>query len=201
MIGTLLAIAVFAATTAQAQAPYQPAPASPPNDAGYVLPDGTIQIVGWDDLAGIFARLDALYEKTHPGTKLTYVTGNLIAPQHSLIFGETAFAPTGMEFSTGLNSAYRPQVKAPTFSVRIAHGAVQGDAKLGPLVGTALSLPIFDGGRNKSNLARANASYESQVGNYRQQVLVGFQEVEDSLSALRTLDRQIAYQDQAVASS
>lgn len=72
---------------------------------------------------------------------------------------------------------------------------------LGPLVGTALSLPIFDGGRNKANLARANASYESQVGNYRQQVLVGFQEVEDSLSALRTLDRQIAYQDQAVASS
>ena len=133
MIRTLLAMAVFAATTAQAQVPYEPAPASPPNDAGYVLSDGTIQIVGWDDLAGIFARLDALYEKTHPGTKLKYVTGDLIAPQHSLIFGETAFAPTGMEFSTGLNSAYRPQVKAPTFSVRIAHGAVQGDAKLGPL--------------------------------------------------------------------
>ncbi len=72
---------------------------------------------------------------------------------------------------------------------------------LGPLVGTALSLPIFDGGRNKANLARANAGYESQVGNYRQQVLVGFQDVENSLSAIRTLDKQIEYQNEAITSA
>jgi len=72
---------------------------------------------------------------------------------------------------------------------------------LGPLVGTALTLPIFDGGRNKAYLARANATYESQVSNYRQQVLVGFQDVENSLSSLQTLDRQIGYQDQAIASA
>lgn len=72
---------------------------------------------------------------------------------------------------------------------------------LGPLVGTALSLPIFDGGRNKANLARANASYESQVANYRQQVLVGFQDVENNLSALSTLDRQIGFQDEAISSA
>jgi phosphate transport system substrate-binding protein len=118
---------------ANAQAPYQPQPASPPKDAGYVLADGTIQIVGWDDLAGMFANLNALYSRAHPGTKLAYVPGNLMAPQHSLIFGETAFAPMGMEFSSNLNSAYRPQVKAPTFAIRIAHGAVAGDAKLSPL--------------------------------------------------------------------
>ena len=123
----------IAAGFAHAQAPYEPRPASPPRDAGYVLADGTIQIVGWDDLAGIFGRLNALYAKTHPGTKLAYVTGNLFAPQHSLIFDETAFAPTGMEFSTGLNSAYRSQVKAPTYAIRIAHGAVRGAAKLAPL--------------------------------------------------------------------
>jgi len=72
---------------------------------------------------------------------------------------------------------------------------------LGPLVGTALSLPIFDGGRNKANLARADAGYEAQVANYRQQVLVGFQEVENNLSALRTLDKQIGFQDEAIASA
>ncbi|HSI96111.1 MAG: efflux transporter outer membrane subunit [Methylophilaceae bacterium] len=72
---------------------------------------------------------------------------------------------------------------------------------LGPLLGTALSLPIFDGGRNKANLARADAGYETQVANYRQQVLVGFQEVENNLSALRTLDRQIGFQDEAIASA
>jgi phosphate transport system substrate-binding protein len=126
-------IATLGASLASAQAPYEPRAARPADDAGYVLPDGTIRIVGWDDLAGVFERLNALYVRTHPGTKLDYVTGNLIAPQHSLIFGETAFAPTGMEFSTGLNSAYRPQVKAPTYAIRIAHGAVQGEAKLSPL--------------------------------------------------------------------
>lgn len=72
---------------------------------------------------------------------------------------------------------------------------------LGPLVGTALSLPIFDGGRNKANLARADANYEAQVANYRQTVLVGFREVEDNLSALGTLDRQLGFQDEAVASA
>ncbi len=106
---------------------------APPRDAGYVLADGTIQIVGWDDLAGMFSNLNALYVRAHPGTKFKYVPGNLMAPQHSLIFGETAFAPMGMEFSSNLNSAYRPQVKAPTYAIRIAHGAVAGDAKLSPL--------------------------------------------------------------------
>jgi phosphate transport system substrate-binding protein len=133
MLARFAWIAAFAAMTAHAQSPYQPQPASPPKDAGYVLADGAIQIVGWDDLAGMLANLNALYTRTHPGTKFSYVPGNLMAPQHSLIFGETAFAPMGMEFSSNLNSAYRPQVKAPTYSIRIAHGAVSGEAKLSPL--------------------------------------------------------------------
>jgi phosphate transport system substrate-binding protein len=124
----------LAGASAWAQTPYEPRAATPPRDAGYVERDGTIRIVGWDDLAPAFERLDALYVKTHPGTRLAYVKGDLIAPMHSIIFGETAFAPTGMEFSTGLNSAYRPLVKAPAFAVRIAHAAVQGDAKLGQVV-------------------------------------------------------------------
>jgi phosphate transport system substrate-binding protein len=124
---------LMASAAASAQSPYQPQPASPPKDAGYVLADGTVRIVGWEDLAGVFANLDALYSRTHGGARFEYVAGNLVAPQHSLIFGETAFAPMGMEFSSNLNSAYRPQVKAPTYAIRIAHGAVAGDAKLSPL--------------------------------------------------------------------
>ncbi|MFC5474753.1 efflux transporter outer membrane subunit [Paraherbaspirillum soli] len=72
---------------------------------------------------------------------------------------------------------------------------------LGPLVGTVLNLPLLDGGRNKANLAKADANYEALVANYRQQVLVGFQDVEDNLSALRTLDNQIRFQDEAVSSA
>lgn len=72
---------------------------------------------------------------------------------------------------------------------------------LGPVVGTILSMPLFDGGRNHSNLERADANYEALVANYRQQVLVGFQDVEDNLTALRTLDRQLQFEDQAVSSA
>ncbi|MDB5811536.1 MAG: cmeC [Betaproteobacteria bacterium] len=72
---------------------------------------------------------------------------------------------------------------------------------LGPLVGTALTLPLLDGGRNKANLARSDANYEALVANYRQQVLVGFQDVEDNLSALRTLDEQLRHESDAVGSA
>jgi len=72
---------------------------------------------------------------------------------------------------------------------------------LGPLVGTALTFPIFDGGLNKSNLALADAGYEMQVANYRQQVLIGFQEVENNLSALSTLDSQIGFLNAGIDSA
>ncbi|KPG95475.1 RND transporter [Pseudomonas sp. RIT-PI-q] len=72
---------------------------------------------------------------------------------------------------------------------------------LGPLAGTALNLPIFDGGKRKGDLANARAEYEEDVAQYRQQVLVAFREVEDSLSQLRILQGQTQTQGQAVDAS
>jgi outer membrane protein, multidrug efflux system len=72
---------------------------------------------------------------------------------------------------------------------------------LGPLAGTALNIPIFDGGRRKGNLANARAVYEEDVAGYRQQVLVAFREVEDNLSDLRILESQTATQNDAVKAS
>ncbi|EIU4876314.1 TPA: efflux transporter outer membrane subunit [Pseudomonas aeruginosa] len=65
---------------------------------------------------------------------------------------------------------------------------------LGPLVGTALNLPLFDGGRRDADLARARALYQQRVGEYRKAVLQAFREVEDGLASLRTLDLRIAHQ-------
>jgi multidrug efflux system outer membrane protein len=72
---------------------------------------------------------------------------------------------------------------------------------LGPLVGTSLSLPIFDGGVKKGNLANARARYEEGVANYRQQVLVAFRDVEDNLSNLRILAEQTKVQADEVSAS
>ncbi len=69
---------------------------------------------------------------------------------------------------------------------------------LGPLLGTALSLPIFDGGQRQAGLDHARAKYEEDVAQYRQTVLNAFREVEDSLSSLRILGDQTQVQDEAV---
>lgn len=72
---------------------------------------------------------------------------------------------------------------------------------LGPVAGTILSLPLFDGGQRKAGIAQARAGYEQSVANYRKTVLNAFREVENGLSDQRILDQQIQAQGQALASS
>lgn len=69
---------------------------------------------------------------------------------------------------------------------------------LGPLIGTVLSLPIFDGGKRQAGVDLARARYEEDVAAYRQTVLNAFREVEDGLSSLRILGQQSEVQDAAV---
>ncbi len=65
-------------------------------------------------------------------------------------------------------------------------------------LGPAISLPIFDAGRNRSNLERARATYDEAIAIYRQQVLVAFQEVENGLNGLQVLSEQAQAQNRAV---
>ena len=71
----------------------------------------------------------------------------------------------------------------------------------GPLVGTILSMPIFDGGQREADLANVRAVYEENVADYRQTVLNAFREVEDNLADLRILGDQIQAQNDAVRAS
>jgi multidrug efflux system outer membrane protein len=76
----------------------------------------------------------------------------------------------------------------------------EGDSRLWS-VGPSLYLPIFQGGRNKANLARSRAAYEESVAQFRQRVLVAFREVQDALTATQLLADQAAAQDRAVAAA
>ncbi|HYM75008.1 MAG TPA: efflux transporter outer membrane subunit [Candidatus Dormibacteraeota bacterium] len=58
--------------------------------------------------------------------------------------------------------------------------------------------PILQGGRNRANLAAAQAAYDQSVANYRQSVLTAFQEVEDGISNLSTLSQALSTQGAAV---
>lgn len=72
---------------------------------------------------------------------------------------------------------------------------------LGPVAGTLLSLPVFDGGRRRAGVDRAWAVWEEEVATYRQTVLNAFREVEDGLAGLRILGEQTRAQDTAVAAA
>src|SRR5262249_24183642 len=58
--------------------------------------------------------------------------------------------------------------------------------------------PIFEGGKNRANLAAARAAYAHSVANYRQSVLVAFQEVEDGITNLSSLSQALSTQHAAV---
>ena len=68
-------------------------------------------------------------------------------------------------------------------------------------VGADLLQPIFNGGRNRANLALAKSTYDESVANYRQSVLTAFQQVEDSLAALNALAEAAKTQQAAVEDS
>jgi multidrug efflux pump len=57
-------------------------------------------------------------------------------------------------------------------------------------LGPSLSLPIFAGGRNRANLARARGAFEESAALYRQQLLVAFGEVQENLTALKILSTE-----------
>jgi multidrug efflux system outer membrane protein len=63
--------------------------------------------------------------------------------------------------------------------------------------GPNIQFPIFEGGQIDANVKQQRAAYEENVANYRQSVLVAFQDVEDSLSNLRYLAQQAEAENQA----
>lgn len=67
--------------------------------------------------------------------------------------------------------------------------------------GPAITLPIFDGGRLRNNLARSDAEYDLAVAAYNGSLVTGLREVADALDAARALDAQIAAARQARASA
>jgi len=64
-------------------------------------------------------------------------------------------------------------------------------------IGPSVTIPIFEGGQISANIKQQRASYEENVADYRQQVLVAFQDVEDSLSALHYLSQQSEAENRA----
>jgi multidrug efflux system outer membrane protein len=72
---------------------------------------------------------------------------------------------------------------------------------LGPLFGTAFSLPIFDAGQRAAGVDEAKARFAESSANYRQQVLVAFKDVEDSLATLFNQKQQYLHLQEATSAA
>jgi NodT family efflux transporter outer membrane factor (OMF) lipoprotein len=68
-------------------------------------------------------------------------------------------------------------------------------------IGPTVSETIFDAGLRRATINQYIATYNADVANYRQTVLTAFQQVEDSLAAVRILSQQIQQQQLAEKSA
>ncbi len=67
--------------------------------------------------------------------------------------------------------------------------------------GPNVQIPIFEGGKLKAGLEQAKETYNEDLALYRQQVLMAFQDVEDSLTDLHFRADEAKAQETAVKSS
>ena len=74
-----------------------------------------------------------------------------------------------------------------------------GNREIG--VGPAVTLPIFDAGRRRGNLAARDSEYDIAVEQYNQAVADGLREVVDQLASFRSVDEQRVQQREGLATA
>lgn len=68
-------------------------------------------------------------------------------------------------------------------------------------VGPAISLPIFDGGRLRSELGVASAGYDAAVAQYNQTLVTALKSISDQLIRRESMNKQQVFADQSVAAA
>ena len=117
---------------------YQPHPVPQPSGHGWLMPDGSVRIVGFDDMAGMIARWDQEFTKTHSAIRFTPIlkgNGTAIA---AITYDMAAFAPEGggatllelLPYEKIYGSKKDP---VAALIIRVAHGSLNPAAKMSPL--------------------------------------------------------------------
>jgi NodT family efflux transporter outer membrane factor (OMF) lipoprotein len=84
-------------------------------------------------------------------------------------------------------------------SIGLSRLVEAGSRTLG--VGPAVTLPIFDAGRLRGNLAAVQADYDGAVERYNEALVNGLRDVVDQLTSFRSLDEQAVQQAHAQATA
>ena len=129
----LLGIAALACAAPGELPSYEAKAVAPPARSGYVLKDGSIQIVAFKDMEGIIDGLDRLFAAAHPGTRFTLRLGNNASALSALTFGASALAPMGAEPTTSGLYGYGKLLGTEPLGIRIAHASLNPAASVSPL--------------------------------------------------------------------
>ncbi len=64
-------------------------------------------------------------------------------------------------------------------------------------IGPSVSVPLFAGGKTRAGMERVRAAHDEALANYRQAILVSFNDVENALASIRNLSTQTEAQHRA----
>lgn len=187
LLGLGLVAGTFAVARAVEPEPphYQPRPVAVPRAAGYVTADGSVAVVGYNDMEQMLETLGARFTEMHPAIRFAFtLKGTRTAPP-ALARGESAFAPMGAEFSPGQLADYVAVTGREPLMFRIAHCSLDPAALSGPLAiivhqdNPLASLTLAEvadifSGRSQHGLHPYGLAPETALGLFmRQQALAG----------------------------
>jgi len=122
----------------------------------------------------------------------------LVGHRADLVAARWRVEAAGKEIKAA-RSAFLPDISIGAMAGVVSMGGANPLSLAGRFYqfGPSLSLPIFDGGRLRASLAGQDAQYDLAVAQYNQTLVGALDQVADELSALRSLQTQIAEQQRA----
>lgn len=166
-------------------------------------------------------------ELRQAGNALDWLVGDGLVQAEA----ELSSMPVVQEIAAGLPSellVQRPDIRAAEYQLQSRNASIgaaraaffprisltgsfgSASAELSGLLGSGqrawsflpqISLPIFDGGRNQTNLEIAQLRKDAAVASYERSIQTAFREVSDALVAVETLGREEATRQRLVQTS
>lgn len=120
---------------------FKPAPLHLPEGAPYQNADGVMRIIGYNDMQGMLARINALFQRIHPEFKFELILKGTRTAPGALARGASLLAPMGAEFSGTALAEYVKQTGTAPVMFKVAHDSLNPAALSAPLA-------IFVGAQN-----------------------------------------------------
>jgi NodT family efflux transporter outer membrane factor (OMF) lipoprotein len=127
------------------------------------------------------------------------VPSTLLERRPDIAAAERRMAAANAQIGVAVAAYFPDLTLTPSFGFSGSHlGHLIGSATNVWSLGASVADTIFDAGARSAQVEQARAGYDQTIAQYRETVLVGFQQVEDQLAALRILEQQSAIENETV---